>query len=721
MTGVGLVTALGLSAGDTFAATLEGRSGLGPMPDLEQPPSPDKGGGQALSLPAAYSPSFSRAARYLRFAVEQALIQAGPARTTAIRVGAVVGTTLHGMRAGGKFLRRGDPRLLSEFLAGSVLMSALGGLGVEGPRLTTCSACSSGLGSVMLGVTLLRAGVVDRVIVGGYDTVSEYAYAGFDSLRLIADGPPRPFGADREGMKVAEGYGVLVLERAPDAAARGAPLLAIVAGCGESSDSYHLTQPRPDGGGAARAIRRALEESDTEAIDLISAHATATRDNDAAEYAALSAVFGPSLRRIPVVAFKGHLGHTLGGAGAVELVLTIQAMTAGRVPPTLNTGETDAAFVDLQLVRGAPKQSSIHSTANLSLGFGGANSCVVLRQPRGAVAGRSSGLEREVVITGVGLVLPGASTMDELKTLIECGGSLTADAGRIPEESYISVLNARRVRRLSDYSKLSLAAATRACTDAGVLGAASFLSDCAAILGTTHGASPFCEAFYGQVVREGLAAANPVLFAEGVPNAAAAHLSMALGIQGPCQIIIGTRTAGLEALLLAVLRIRHGEWSRAIVSAAEEYSPVVNSAYAACGLRGGADGLFTGSGAVALVVEEARAAALRGAHVWAEVGSGAWGEPPPDAGSLPAWGAHSDVLVRAVARSNAHESRVERSVYGVLPELFSAGPLAALAAGIVAEAAGSFVTYGAGLDGSRVSLVINRRERRGQASMTPTH
>lgn len=167
VTGIGLVTSLGLSADETFGAILECRSGLGPMPELEQRPNPDKGGGQALPLPGIYCPSLPRAARYLRFAIEQSLGQAGSGGFSAGRVGVVVGTTLHGMRAGGDFLRSGKPELLGNFLAGAVLRSAVEGLGIEGPRLTTCSACSSGLGSVMLGVTLLEAGVVDRVIVGG--------------------------------------------------------------------------------------------------------------------------------------------------------------------------------------------------------------------------------------------------------------------------------------------------------------------------------------------------------------------------------------------------------------------------------------------------------------------------------------------------------------------------------------------------------------------------
>ena len=187
------------------------------------------------------------------------------------------------------------------------------------------------------------------------------------------------------------------------------------------------------------------------------------------------------------------------------------------------------------------------------------------------------------------------------------------DSGPIAESEFIDLLNARRVRRMSDYVKLSLAAAMLACRDAGITDILAFAATCSALLGTTHGSSNFSEAYYRQIVREGILAANPMLFAEGVPNAGAAHLSLMLALKGPCQTIIGTRTAGLDALHLAATRIASGEWDRAIVSAAEEYSPLVNAAYEHWGLHstsepaapfsGQSGGFVAGCGAVTLVLE----------------------------------------------------------------------------------------------------------------------
>jgi len=508
--------------------------------------------------------------------------------------------------------------------------------------LTTCSACSSGLASVAMGATLLRANEVDVVIAGGYDPISEYSYAGFESLRLIAADAPRPFASDRDGMRVAEGYGVLILERGVDAAARGAKALACIGGFGESADAFHLTQPHPQGVGAAAAMRVALHAAGVspQDIDLVCAHGTATINNDAAEYAALASIFGDHLPRVAITALKSHLGHTLGGAGAVELVLAVMARLDGEIPATAGVVEVDPAFKGLNLVRGSAIARHVRTTINLSLGFGGANTCIVLTEPMPrrlepsssqAPPSRSTPLN-EVVITGVGVVLPGAIGNEAFVRLLAAPGQPPlADTGSISEEQYAHLLNARRVRRMSDYVKLTLASAVEACRSAGVHEDSGFLGSSAAILATMHGSSSYCESFYSQVVRDGMGrgsgdgGANPVLFAEGVPNAAAAQLSLMLGLHGGCQTVIGTRNALVDAMHVAALRIQHGVCARAFVGAAEEYLPLANRACAASGLYGpGTDGFATGSGAVSFILESAVSASARGAPALAEYLQGGW-------------------------------------------------------------------------------------------------
>jgi hypothetical protein len=244
---------------------------------------------------------------------------------------------------------------------------------------------------------------------------------------------------------------------------------------------------------------------------------------------------------------------------------------------------------------------------------------------------------------------------------------------------------------MSDYSKLTLAATSLACAHAGIDDPGVFAADACVMLGTMHGASNFCETYYSQIVRDGLGSANPALFAEGVPNAAAAQLSLMLGVRGGCQTIIGSRGAGLDALRLAAMRIRHGDCARAFVGAGEEYSTTVNRATLACDADAGPE---FGAGAVTLVLESRSAAQARGARILATIVSGfaTDGLHPPDRLQAPP-GRLCAVVATALGPTRA-DMRLRHvidatgvphwSVRGFLPETFSVGPLAALCGLILA-------------------------------------
>lgn len=710
ISGAGLVTPLGLDRQTTWRAVLAGRCGMGPLSAMESTLPPGADGGQAPDLPFDFEPDLPREARYLRFTIRQALTDARVDSTSPYRAdrrGVVLGTTLHGMRSGGRFLRSKDPGSLKDFLAGAVVQWAAGDLNFGGCALTTCSACSSSLGSIALGVTLLRSGQLDLVVAGGYDTISEYVYGGFSSLRLVAPGPLRPFARDRQGMKLAEGYGIVVLERAQDARRRGQAPLARILGYGESADAHHLTQPHPEGEGAARAIEAALADSGVTAaeIGLVAAHATGTPDNDAAEFAALARVFGRHLAQTPVVAFKSHLGHTLGGAGAVELILSAMALREQTVSACANVRREDVEFDGLQLSVGSARRSRMNATMNLSLGFGGANTCMILgraeEQRPAAVSTRTTG-DRDVLLTGIGVIFPGIVGNEAFVARLNdrAAPEITGDTGSVDDAQIASLLNARRVRRMSDYVKLSLAATVLCLRDAGVADVPAFAESCAAVLGTTHGSANYSEAYYREIVASGIGAANPMLFAEGVPNAGAAHLSLMLSLKGPCQTIIGTRTAGLDAIRLAAARIAGGDWERAIVGAAEEFSPVVNSAYRHWGLHGDS-GFAAGAGAVTFLLESRASLESRGGRARGRVLAGAGGmarsrnlarlirrvvqrlgEGPVLVGS-----ANGTWLDRAEAAALPDADAPVASAYGHVAECFSALPLAGIAAVLLTGAA----------------------------------
>jgi 3-oxoacyl-[acyl-carrier-protein] synthase II len=638
ITGSAAVTCLGITREDTWAAVRDGRCGMRELTALESLLPPGRLGGQALDLPRDYRPDVPREVRYLSWTVRDALadaraLDALPAAPD--RCGILLGTTLHGMRAGGEFFRSNNPESLRNFLAGSTLQQALAGFDLTGLAATTCSACSSSLSAIALAVTLLQRRELDLIVAGGYDTISEYVYGGFNALRLVAEAPLTPFARNRAGMKLAEGYGIIVLERLEDARRRSARPHAEILGYGESADAHHLTQPHPHGDGAARAIAEALRDARLEPgdIDLIAAHATGTPDNDAGEYAAFSQTFADNLAGIPVVAFKSHLGHTLGGAGAVELILSSLAMRDGLIPPCANSSIENVEFPNLKLATAARQTAVIRATLNTSLGFGGANTCCILGPAPAAPA--SAGAcpnadrhhirgsdEQDVVLTGIGVILPGAVGNEPFAAhLVESSDGIMQDTGSIPESQYIHLLNARRVRRMSDYVKITLAATQLAMINAKIENVTAFAEGASVILGSAHGSADFSINYYREIVNQGLIGANPVLFAEGVPNAAAAHLSLMLGLRGGCQTIIGTRTAGLDALRLAASRIAAGRWDRAIVGAAEEFNLTVNAAYEHCGLKrrnvnppDRASGFVTGSAAVTFILESRRCAEGRGAR-----------------------------------------------------------------------------------------------------------
>lgn len=628
LSGAGVVSPLGGSLPETWAAVRAGKVGLGPYHAMEQAQAAQAAGlcgGEARSLDGV-APE-RRAAEGLRRAFAEAFAAAGltPAGLRPLRVSVVLGTSLHGMPAVGAYLRDGDLAHLLHFTSAGVLKEALGDWPVHGERITTCSACSSGLGSLAHAKALLEADAADIVLCGGYDPVCEYAVAGFHSLRVVAMDTVRPFAARRQGMQVSEGYAVLVLERAGQAQARGAAPWARIAGLGESADAHHLTQPKLDGSGAAAAMRDAMAAAQVEPKDigLAIAHATGTRDNDAAEGAAMGLALGECQARIPVAGLKSRLGHTLGAAGAIEALIGSCALRDQVLPTTASVEAGEECVAGVRVLTGDARapEKPLQAVLSSSLGFGGANTSLVMtacraQDARAPGGPHAPGMDRDVLITGIGSVLPGFAGpgAPDLLAGVPC-------AGKVAPESFEHLINARRTRRLSPYVRMCLASTAAALADAGVSPEdKSFGLRTCGLLGSTSGSGSYCIDYYRQIAQEGLLAANPMLFAEGVPNAAAAHLSMTFGLTGPCQTFIGTITAGLDALRLAALRIASGEWERAVVCVGEEHHPLTDEAWTAAGVL--APGTLSTEGAVTFVLESAASAKARGAAPKAQLTGG---------------------------------------------------------------------------------------------------
>lgn len=483
---------------------------------------------------------------------------------------------------------------------------------------------------------------------------------------------------------------------------------------------------------------------------MIAAHATATPDNDAAEYAGFRTVFGDGLAQIPVVGFKGYLGHTLGGAGGVELILSACSLRDGWVPPCGTVRQEDVEFEGLKVAPAGGISKAISRTLNTSLGFGGANTCLILGRcdttsvhspPSFATAHDP---EPEAWITGYGVVLPGITGVEALlERLKNTDGDILprGDGGvgaRVSDEQLATIINVRRVRRLSPCVKMMLASVALAIRHAGLEGDTDRLALACAMLASTHGSPGFCAEYYSQLVREGVLAANPVLFAEGVPNAGAAHVSTTFGIRGACQTIVGTRTAGLDALGLAAMRIRSGACQTVVVGAAEETHATVDQAYAhfnpATGDLG-RRGLLTTPGSVAMVVESSVSAKARGVRPIARIGKFAAVSPTraiaPGAPCFGEFDGASKVLTQLRSQGTvlgsgngtwidrAEASAVRRLTGSVLIEslnqrmgdLFSAGPLLAIVRAIAEGAPAPMTALCTDFSGTAAGIEIQKLER----------
>jgi 3-oxoacyl-[acyl-carrier-protein] synthase II len=319
-----------------------------------------------------------RGTRLLDAAVRDALCDATGARdlsatgVTPDRIALVVGTSSSGIGPFCDAVRSGAARSDASYGSAATLVAVA--LGVRGPVITTCNVCASGSLAIAEGADLLDAGIADVVIAAGVDPLEPFVGSGFDALGTLVE-RPRPFRAGRRGFVLGEGAAALVLARSPAARSPGR---GIVLGWGSSSDAHHITAPHPEGEGLVLAIRRALACAaiPQDDIPVVNAHGTGTVYNDAMEARALRRVFGSRAPALPLYTVKGSIGHTLGAAGAIEAVVSLLAMRAGVVPPTVTEGDPDPDC-DVDVVLRA-RPMSYRRTLSLSAGFGGTNCALVL-------------------------------------------------------------------------------------------------------------------------------------------------------------------------------------------------------------------------------------------------------------------------------------------------------------------------------------------------------
>ncbi len=283
------------------------------------------------------------------------------------------------------------PRRISPFFIPSALVNMLGGFisiehGLKGPNLSSVTACAAGTHAITEAAKTIMLGGVDRMLVVGSEAaICPIGIGGFAAMKALStynDDPKhasRPFDAKRNGFVMGEGSGALVLEEYESAKRRGAKIYAELIGFGESGDANHITTPAPEGEGAYRAMRAALNMAGVEKVDYINAHGTSTKYNDWYETMAIKKLFGGKENCPPVSSTKGQTAHCLGAAGSIEAVITIMALNQGMIPPTINYEEPDPDC-DLDYVPNEAREADLEVVMSNSFGFGGTNGVVVFKK-----------------------------------------------------------------------------------------------------------------------------------------------------------------------------------------------------------------------------------------------------------------------------------------------------------------------------------------------------
>jgi 3-oxoacyl-[acyl-carrier-protein] synthase II len=404
ITGMGVVSPVGLNCQETFDGLVAGKSGIARISLFDPSGIACQVAGEVKGFePADYMDRkmARRIGRYAQFSIaatREALAQSGlnlaeedPSRIACIVSSAIADFPMvedqmnkifaQGKRSISPFT---VPRVSTSMAAGNIALE----FGLTGVSYSLSSACATGSHSIANALMILKLGLADVVLAGGAESaICDTFVSSYIAMRALStrnDEPERasrPFDKDRDGFVIAEGCGVLVLETLDRAKRRRAPILAELVGVGMTCDAFHITSAHPDGEGAAQAMTVALESAglNSEDIDYINAHGTATQLNDGIETKAIKTVFGDRAYQIPVSSTKSMTGHAIGAAGALEAVVCIMALNANLIPPTINLDTPDPAC-DLDYVPHHAREKELNTVMSNSFAFGGQNSVLIFRK-----------------------------------------------------------------------------------------------------------------------------------------------------------------------------------------------------------------------------------------------------------------------------------------------------------------------------------------------------
>ena len=407
VTGVGLVSAVGIGTEETWKSVLAGKSGAAPITHFDTAGFPVTFAAEVKDFdPLQYveKKELKKMGLFIQFALAAAQFAMEQARVSitpeiADRAGVYIGSGIGGfdvIEREHTALMQGGPRRISPFFIPASIVNLASGFvsirwGAKGPNSATCTACSSSAHAVGDSFKLIQRGDADVMICGGAEgAITPMGVGGFASMRALStrnDAPEkasRPFDRDRDGFVIGEGAGILILEELGFALKRGAPILAEIVGYGMSGDAFHITQPDENADGAVRAMRITLADASImpEQVSYINAHGTSTQYNDRLETLAIKKVFGDHAFKLAVSSTKSMTGHLLGGAGGLEAGLAALALRDQVLPPTINYENPDPDC-DLDYVPNQARQADVEYVLSNSFGFGGTNAALLLKRYAG--------------------------------------------------------------------------------------------------------------------------------------------------------------------------------------------------------------------------------------------------------------------------------------------------------------------------------------------------
>jgi 3-oxoacyl-[acyl-carrier-protein] synthase II len=406
ITGVGLVSPLGVGNKENWDALTAGRSGLGPITRFDASRFACRIAGEVKGFdPSLYieKKEIKKMDIFIHYAMAAAHIAMEDSGVPVTdqnreRFAVVVGSGIGGLPIIESTMRKyvedgGNPRVISPFFITGLIVNEAGGnisikYGLKGPNLATVTACTTGAHAVGEAYRMIQYGDADLAIAGGTESViTPLAVGGFGVMKALStrnddpQGASRPWDRDRDGFVIAEGAGLIVLEEMEAAQKRGARIYAELAGYGMSGDAYHIAAPSEDGDGPARVMKNCLADAgmNPEEIEYINAHGTSTPLGDKAETIAIKRVFGDHARKLAVSSTKSMTGHLLGAAGGLETAICALAVHEGVLPPTINYQNPDPEC-DLDYVPNVARKASPKAVLSNSFGFGGTNGCLILKK-----------------------------------------------------------------------------------------------------------------------------------------------------------------------------------------------------------------------------------------------------------------------------------------------------------------------------------------------------